>query len=37
MSLGDTIGLVEVEEMLLAYHAENATRLRVKVVGGFAR
>ncbi|WP_342574621.1 hydantoinase/oxoprolinase family protein [Paenibacillus sp. FSL M8-0142] len=29
----DTIELVEVEETPLAYHPENATRLRVKVVG----
>ena len=28
-----TIELVEVEETPLAYHPENATRLRVKVVG----
>lgn len=36
-ALGDTIELVEVEETPLAYHPENATRLRVKVVGEFAR
>ncbi|GIP23099.1 hydantoinase/oxoprolinase family protein [Paenibacillus sp. J22TS3] len=29
----DTVELVEVEETPLAYHPENATRLRVKVVG----
>jgi len=28
-----TIELVEVEEIPLAYHPDNATRLRVKVVG----
>ncbi|AZU60141.1 hydantoinase/oxoprolinase N-terminal domain-containing protein [Neobacillus mesonae] len=32
-ALSDTIELVEVEETPLAYHPENATRLRVKVVG----
>ncbi|MDF8081020.1 hypothetical protein P4755_15375, partial [Listeria monocytogenes] len=29
----DTIAVVEVEEIPLAYHPGNATRLRVKVVG----
>lgn len=32
-AVSDTIELVEVEETPLAYHPENATRLRVKVVG----
>ncbi|WDV08507.1 MULTISPECIES: hydantoinase/oxoprolinase family protein [Lysinibacillus] len=32
-ALADTIELVEVEETPLAYHPENATRLKVKVVG----
>jgi len=32
-ALEDTIELVEVEETPLAYHPENATRLKVKVVG----
>lgn len=32
-AIEDTIELVEVEETPLAYHPENATRLRVKVVG----
>ncbi|KPN94779.1 hydantoinase/oxoprolinase N-terminal domain-containing protein [Lysinibacillus sp. ZYM-1] len=32
-ALKDTIELVEVEETPLAYHPENATRLKVKVVG----
>lgn len=32
-ALEETIELVEVEETPLAYHPENATRLRVKVVG----
>ncbi|QTB24121.1 hydantoinase/oxoprolinase family protein [Lysinibacillus sphaericus] len=32
-ALAETIELVEVEETPLAYHPENATRLKVKVVG----
>ena len=32
-AIEETIELVEVEETPLAYHPENATRLRVKVVG----
>ncbi|XRD26486.1 hypothetical protein AABM34_09260 [Lysinibacillus fusiformis] len=32
-ALADTIELVEMEETPLAYHPENATRLKVKVVG----
>lgn len=32
-AIKETIELVEVEETPLAYHPENATRLRVKVVG----
>ncbi|MGE7915047.1 hydantoinase/oxoprolinase N-terminal domain-containing protein [Lysinibacillus xylanilyticus] len=32
-ALSETIELVEVEETPLAYHPENATRLKVKVVG----
>ena len=32
-AIEDTIELVEIEETPLAYHPENATRLRVKVVG----
>ncbi|GLC90587.1 hydantoinase/oxoprolinase family protein [Lysinibacillus piscis] len=32
-ALANTIELVEVEETPLAYHPENATRLKVKVVG----
>lgn len=32
-AVSETIELVEVEETPLAYHPENATRLRVKVVG----
>lgn len=32
-AMKNTIELVEVEEIPLAYHPENATRLRVKVVG----
>ncbi|NYV67395.1 hydantoinase/oxoprolinase family protein [Bacillus sp. Gen3] len=32
-AVAETIELVEVEETPLAYHPENATRLRVKVVG----
>ncbi|WP_042357600.1 hydantoinase/oxoprolinase family protein [Bacillus rubiinfantis] len=32
-AVANTIELVEVEETPLAYHPENATRLRVKVVG----
>ncbi|MFZ7947061.1 hydantoinase/oxoprolinase N-terminal domain-containing protein [Neobacillus sp. 19] len=32
-AVSNTIELVEVEETPLAYHPENATRLRVKVVG----
>ncbi|MDM5233088.1 hypothetical protein QUF87_18320 [Lysinibacillus pakistanensis] len=32
-ALSETIQLVEVEETALAYHPENATRLKVEVVG----
>ncbi len=32
-ALAETIELVEVEETPLAYHPENATRLKIKVVG----
>jgi len=32
-ALSETIQLVEVEETPLAYHPENATRLKVEVVG----
>lgn len=32
-AIEDTIELVEVEEIPLAYHPDNATRLRIKVVG----
>ncbi|MFJ7406260.1 MULTISPECIES: hydantoinase/oxoprolinase N-terminal domain-containing protein [unclassified Lysinibacillus] len=35
-ALTETIELVEVEETPLAYHPENATRLKVKVVGKMA-
>jgi len=35
-ALPETIELVEVEETPLAYHPENATRLKVKVVGKMA-
>lgn len=35
-AIKETIELVEVEEIPLAYHPENATRLRVKVVGKMA-
>jgi len=32
-ALSETIQFVEVEETPLAYHPENATRLKVEVVG----